>query len=602
MIRRLTALAATLVLVACTVPPRPATLDKAIVDEMNAAAAAKPKPPRDAAVEGALMPPLRLELPKVEGQALEPRFDLSVNNAPAQQVFLAIVSGTRYSMLLHPEVAGTISVNLKDATVREALDSLRELYGYEYRIEGTRIFVQSAALQTRVFRVNYLVGQRLGRSELRVISGSVSDAPATGTPGVAGSAAAAVPAAPAVPGGSQFTSRVTDSSRIQTSTRSDFWKDLEDTLKIIVGAEPGRSVVVNGQAGVIVVRGMPADMRNVEQYLRAIKLAVERQVMIEAKIVEVTLADAFQAGINWAAFPSKHAAFGVLGQSTTLGTTGTLSNPTLSATPSGRTITSGSAAGSILEQIAGGSTRNLPGAGLFGLAFQTSTFAALIEFLESQGSVQVLSSPRIATLNNQKAVLKVGTDQFFITNVSSGTTTTAGVVGGVTNTFPTLTLQPFFSGVALDITPQIDDGANVILHVHPSVSLVTQEERQINLGAVFGGEVTLPTARSSVSETDSVVKVADGNIVAIGGLMKVESADRRSGLPGTQDVPVANYLFGRRARVAAKTELVILIKPTIIQGETDPADLARARDRVLELGNPPLSVPRLPPSETKEGQ
>ncbi len=607
MIRPLTALATALALAACTVPPRPAVIDKAIVDELNAAAAAKPKPPRDAAVEGALLPPLRLELPKVEARELEARFDLSVNNAPAPQVFLAIVSGTRYSMLLHPEVAGTISVNLKDVTVREALDSLRELYGYEYRIEGTRIFVQSAALQTRVFRVNYLVGQRLGRSEVRVISGSVSDAPTTAAPGTPGATAAAQTAGgvaaagvPGAPGQAAGVARVTDSSRIQTSTRSDFWKDLEDTLKLIVGAEAGKHVVVNGQAGVIVVRGMPADMRHVEQYLRAIKLSVERQVMIEAKIVEVTLADAFQAGINWAAFPSKHASFGVLGQNTTLRTAGTLTNPNLTASPSTRTITSGSAAGSILEQIAGGTTANLPGAGLFGLAFQTSNFAALIEFLESQGSVQVLSSPRIATLNNQKAVLKVGTDQFFITNVSSGTTTTAGVVGGVTNTFPTLTLQPFFSGVALDITPQIDDSANVILHIHPSVSLVTQEERQINLGAVFGGEVTLPTARSSVSETDSVVKVADGNIVAIGGLMKVESADRRSGVPGTQDVPVLNYLLGRRARVAAKTELVILLKPTIIQGESDPADIARTRDRVLELGNPPLSVPGPLPSEKRE--
>jgi MSHA biogenesis protein MshL len=577
-------------LVACTIPPRPATLDKSIADELNAAAAAKPRPARDAAVEQALIPPLRLELPKAEGRALEPRFDLSVNNAPAQQVFLSIAAGTRYSMLLHPQVSGTISVNLKDVTVREALDSLRDLYGYEYRIEGTRIFVQSAALQTRVFRVNYLVGQRLGRSEVRVISGSVADAaPASGVAGVP-AGVPGVPGAPQQPGG---VARVTDSARIQTSTRSDFWKDLEDTLRIMLGAEHGRSVVVNPQAGVIVVRGMPDEMRSIEQYLRAIKLSVERQVMLEAKIVEVTLAEAYQAGVNWAAFPSGKAQFGVLGPNTALGTSGPLVSPNLTSDPLNRTIASSAVAGSVIPGVPGGS--------LFGLAFQTRNFAALLDFLEAQGSVQVLSSPRIATLNNQKAVLKVGTDEFFITNVQSGTTTTTSVVGGTTQSIPTLTLQPFFSGVALDITPQIDEASNVILHIHPSVSTVDQDDRRVNLGSLFG-DLTLPLARSTVSETDSIVKVGDSNIVAIGGLMKVEVNDRRQGLPGVQDVPGINNLFGSRNRLSVKKELVILIKPTIIQGETDVADISQARERVFELGNPVRSLPRLPPSEGKAAQ
>jgi len=577
-------------LVACTIPPRPATLDKSIVDELNAAAAAKPKPARDAAVEQALIPPLRLELPKAEGRALEPRFDLNVNNAPAQQVFLSIAAGTRYSMLLHPQVSGTISVNLKDVTVREALDSLRDLYGYEYRIEGTRIFVQSAALQTRVFRVNYLVGRRLGRSEVRVISGSVADAaPASGVAGVP-AGVPGVPGAPQQPGG---VARVTDSARIQTSTRSDFWKDLEDTLRIILGTEPGRSVVVNPQAGVIVVRGMPEDMRGIEQYLRAIKLSVERQVMLEAKIVEVTLAEAHQAGINWAAFPSGKAQFGVLGPNTSLSTTGQLVSPNLTSNPINRAIASSAVAGSVIPGVPGGS--------LFGLAFQTHNFAALLDFLEAQGSVQVLSSPRIATLNNQKAVLKVGTDEFFITNVQSGSTTTSAVVGGTTQSIPTLTLQPFFSGVALDITPQIDEASNVILHIHPSVSTVDQDDRRVNLGSLFG-DLTLPLARSTVSETDSIVKVGDSNIVAIGGLMKVDVNDRRQGLPGMQDVPGLNNVFGSRNRLSVKKELVILIKPTIVHGETDTVEISQARERVFELGNPIRSLPRLPPSEGKAVQ
>jgi MSHA biogenesis protein MshL len=252
----------------------------------------------------------------------------------------------------------------------------------------------------------------------------------------------------------------------------------------------------------------------------------------------------------------------------------------LTADPLNRAIASGSGVGSALPGVGGGS--------LFGLALQTGHFASLLQFLEGQGQVQVLSSPRIATLNNQKAVLKVGTDEFFVTNVQSGSATSA-VVGGTTTSFPTLTLQPFFSGVALDVTPQIDEAANVILHIHPSVSSVVQDDRRINLGSIFGGNITLPLARSTVSETDSIVKVADGNIVAIGGLMKVDVNDRRTGLPGVQDVPVVGQAFGSRSRLSNKKELVILIKPTIVQGETDPAELAQVRDRFIEFGAPQRS-------------
>lgn len=559
---------------ACAIPKNPSELHPSIYAEISAAAAVKPQPQRDAAVENALLPPLRLELPKVDARALEQRFDLSVNNAPATQVLLSIVSGTRYSMLVHPDVNGTISVNVKDVTVREALEALRELYGYEYRIEGNNIFVQAPSLQTRVFRVNYLAHQRLGRSELRVISGSVADVDENNGNGSGNNNSnrnnnSGTPGQP---------SRATDSSRIVTNTQSDFWRDLTETLRVVVGSEGGRSVVVNPQAGVIVVRGMPSDMRNVNEFLRAIKLSVERQIMLEAKIVEVTLSDAYQSGVNWAIFGG-NLSTGIVRPGTELGVTGTgpLRSNRITSTPSstldGNTIVSNN---NNLPSIVGGA--------LFGLAFQSKSFAALIEFLEGQGSVQVLSSPRIAALNNQKAVLKVGTDEFFITSIQSGSAATGGTGNNDgTNTFPTLTLQPFFSGVALDITPQIDETGNVILHIHPSVSNVTQDDRTINLGEIFG-QVNLPLARSSVSETDSIVRVADGNIVAIGGLMKVDLADRKSGLPGAQDLPLVGQLFGSRDRLVVKKELVILVKPTIINGETDQADLNNARNRILELG------------------
>src|SRR3972149_5880592 len=128
----------------------------------------------------ALLPPLRMELPQAQGKPIEGRFDLNVNNAPAREVFLSIVTGTRYSMLVHPEVSGSISVNLKDVSLSEALEAIREIYGYEYKIDGSRVYIQPAGMQTRVFQVNYLVGARQGRSDMRVTAGS-SGISTTGT-------------------------------------------------------------------------------------------------------------------------------------------------------------------------------------------------------------------------------------------------------------------------------------------------------------------------------------------------------------------------------------------------------------------------------------
>jgi len=130
-------------------------------------------------VYDALLPPMPAPTAPVDSAASEAKFDLAVNNTPAQQVFMAIVSGTRYSMLLHPDIEGNISLNLKDVTVFDALESIREMYGYEYKIDGTRIYIQPLGLQTRIFHVNYLTGQREGKSSLRVSSGSVSDNPSS---------------------------------------------------------------------------------------------------------------------------------------------------------------------------------------------------------------------------------------------------------------------------------------------------------------------------------------------------------------------------------------------------------------------------------------
>ncbi len=503
-------------------------------------------------VYDALLPPLPAATLPVDSAASEAKFDLSVNNTPAQQVFMAIVSGTRYSMLLHPDVTGSISLNLKDVTVFDALESIREMYGYEYKIDGTRIYIQPLGLQTRIFHVNYLTGQREGRSSLRVTSGSVSDSSTTTT----GSNNVATNTA----GGSTSL----DSSKVSMTSSADFWDELSKSLTAIVGTEKGRSVVISPMSGVIVVRAMSDEMKNVAAYLKASQISIERQVILEAKIVEVQLNESFQSGVNWGAIKSganSRLSVGQLATGATAATTGSITNGNLTSTPgTNLSVASALPAGAIAGSI-------------FGLAFQTSNFSALLNFLESQGDVHVLSSPRIATLNNQKAVLKVGTDEFFVTNVTNTTTT-----GTATTSTPSVTLQPFFSGIALDVTPRIDENDEIILHVHPSVSLVTTVNKTINVGGV-GGTLNLPLASSSVSETDSIVRAKDGQIVAIGGLMRQATYEDQSGLPG-----LPKSIFGQTTQTSQKRELVILIKPTVVNSEKDWSDdITRSRDRIKSM-------------------
>jgi MSHA biogenesis protein MshL len=540
---------------------------------LDSAIAAQPAAVKPQAVDQALLPPIVVEMPKVDGKPVETRFDLAVNNALASEVFMAIVSGTRYSMVVHPSIKERISVNLKDVTVPEALETIREMYGYEYKVQGTRILIQPVTLQTRIFQVNYLTGNRRGKSEIRVSSGAISDS--------AGQTQAGAVTAGTSP---TTTVKALESSRIETQSDGNFWADIVTSVRAIIGADGGRNVIVNAQSGLVLVRALPSELRQVDEFLHAMQGVVARQVMLEAKIIEVQLRDGFATGINWAAFrqgSNSRVAGGIISPSTNLSPQGRLQTFTARGAdgqvlPNSDLSSNPASPGDLISNVA------VPGT-VFGLALQTTNFAALLGFLETQGDLQVLSSPRIATLNNQKAVLKVGTDEFFVTNITTNQTTTTG--GAIQNS-PSITVQPFFSGIALDVTPQIDDNNQIILHIHPSVSQVIDKTKDINLGAA--GTFRLPLASSDIRETDTIVRVTNGNIVAIGGLMGETSERNRSGMPWAGDIPIVGHAFKNTNRRNAKTELVILLKPTVI--DSDDAwkqDLRDARTRLEEYQHAP---------------
>lgn len=547
------------------------------------------------AIDAALLPPVQVPLPTA-ARALEPRFDLAVVEAPAAQVFLALVDGSRYSMLLPPDLSGQLTLNLKNVTVLEALEVIRELYGYDFRVQGNRILVQPNTPQTRIFQVSYLASKRSGTSSTRVVSSnSTSSATSAGSsslPGMTGNSGGSV-------------NQAVETTNVFTGQSSDFWLELGvgiatalDCSYEITAAGPatgaagqgmmaqvlaqnisnvrcpeGRRFLMNKQSGVVMVRALPSELREVGELIKALQAGIERQVMLEAKLIEVELKDGFESGVNWAAFDSYgRQRWGV--------NANTDRAPFPSAPPlPGATLTGGTT----------GVLRSFPIPGALGLSFQTSDFASIIQFLETQGTVYVMSNPRIATLNNQKAVLKVGTDDYYVTRVTAGTTTNSG--SGDTTNPPNIEAQPFFSGIALDVTPQIDDNGMITLHIRPAVTEVSSKNLIVNLGEQ-AGTYTLPFASSRVKETDSIVRVRDGTIVAIGGLMSQEQSSGESKVPGFGDIPLLGHFFKQTNRGLRKREMVVLIKPTVIRDDADwQPDLEAVRGRLD--GFDPRKLPAL---------
>lgn len=499
-------------------------------------------------VRKALLPPIEINLPQGRATPLEPRFDLAVNNAAVRQVFLGIVEGTPYSMVLHPGVGGAVTLNLKNVTVPEVMSAIRHVYGYEYRREGNRFMIYGREMQTRLFPVNYLNVNRKGRSDTRVVSGG----------GQATSGAT---------GGSSGASSV----QVETQSLSDFWKDLQTTLTALVGAEGGRKVIVNPQVGVVIVRAMPEDMRLVEEFLGATHATVNRQVVLEAKIIEVELNDRFQAGINWSKISGNYTASQVGGGTGDLSTTG--------LTPVAGSLGTLRPGTGNFSPTSPGTLSNAFG-GVFTLAVTASDFTAFLELLKAQGEVQVLSSPRVATVNNQKAVIKIGSDGFFATGGTAGTSSTSTSSGSAGS----VTLASFFSGISLDVTPQIDEEKNILLHIHPSVSNVTQQDKTFTGLGADGKDLKLPLAFSAIQESDNVVRAQSGQIIIIGGLMKEGTTDENVSVPILGDIPILGNLFRHKKVTRVKKELIILLKPTVIEAGQDWNDALReSQERVKKI-------------------
>ncbi|EJE3288556.1 MULTISPECIES: pilus (MSHA type) biogenesis protein MshL [Vibrio] len=492
-------------------------------------------------VEADLMPNLDSNVASEQGTSK--RFRIQANSVDARSFFASLVKGTEYSVAIHPSVQGNITVNLSDVTLDEVLNVVQNMYGYDVVKSGKVIQIYPAGMRTVTIPVDYLQFKRSGRSLTSIVTGSVTSA---GTSNSGGSSDSSDSSDSNNGNNNDSSTTSTGGTRIETITESDFWPMLQQAVANLIGSGKGQSVVVTPQAGVITVRAFPDDIREVREFLGVSQERMQRQVILEAKILEVTLNDGYQQGINWSNL------------SASIGNSGSIVvNRPASALPPLDAI------GTLL----GGQTN---------VTISDGNFNAVLSFMSTQGDLNVLSSPRITAANNQKSVIKVGTDEYFVTELSSN----AGN-GENSNAVPEVELTPFFSGISLDVTPQIDNKGNVFLHVHPAVIEVTEEVKQLNLGGDFQN-IQLPLAKSSIRESDSVIRAKDGDVVVIGGLMKQQNRELVSKVPFLGDVPALGHLFRNVNNVTEKTELVILLKPTVVGVNSWQKELERSRDLLQE--------------------
>ncbi|MDY7829398.1 pilus (MSHA type) biogenesis protein MshL [Aeromonas caviae] len=499
---------------------------------------------------------LQLNRPQQPMTIPEKRMRIAAHDVDAVEFFGSLFKGSRYSVAVHPGVAGVISVELKDVTLQEALATVGDMYGFDVQRKGNVFHVYPAGLRTETIPVNYLMMARRGLSRTSVSTGGVTandnnngnnnnfdnGLNNSGNNNNQGNTA----------NGDNNTN--SNGTRIETESNNDYWTDLRDALQTLIGTGEGRAVITSPQAGLVTVRAYPKELKAVREFLDQSGEHLKRQVVLEARILEVSLNEGYEQGVDWSGLSASWDG----GKGITGG--GSLMDSPIASTPN-----------QIFRALGGGA----------GFTISDGNFNVAVSLLKTQGDVNTLSSPRVTATNNQKAVIKVGTDEYFVTNAST-TTTTSGTSAPIVT--PNVELTPFFSGIALDVTPQIDEQGKVLLHIHPSVIDTEEQSKTISVGTA--DPLVLPLAKSSIRESDTVVQANNGDIIVIGGLMKTDRQEIVSKVPLLGDIPWVGEAFTNRRESNRKVELVILLKPTVVEKDTWQKELQRSSE-LLDKWYPP---------------
>ncbi len=418
---------------------------------------------------------------------------------------------------LAPDVSGMVNVHLEDVPVAQALDALLSPAELGYEVVDGVLVVYKQGMVTRWVTFDYPVTQRVGRGELEVSASSGGESSSGG-----GS------------GGEQGSNK----SHVTSTASMSIWPEVMEALKVVVfkdlnevdmasGGEEnlaislrdaeGRTLVANPMASMVMVTAEWSRVNQVEQLLHRLEESLQRQVAIEVRIMEVYLDAETQTGINW----------DVLGLNSDIDGAGL------------HTFDSG-------DHIANE---------FFQFTLNSKHLSSVMEAISTSGDIKTVSTPKVTTLNNQKAVIRIVTENVFY----QSTVEPAVVANGVA-TEPVINYTPktYPVGVVLDVTPQVGQDRVITLNVHPTISDIVGTAESPN-------EDTAPIL--SIRELDTVGKVRDGETLVIAGLMSERNKKTRSGLPYLKDLPLLGYLFGKTSDQRVNIELVMLLTPVIMEGD-----------------------------------
>jgi MSHA biogenesis protein MshL len=521
-----------------------ATLPQREQSKLPSQTAKAPRPPAPPEELKELVIPQREEVRKPP----EKFYSFSAREADVQEVLLAFSRESDLNLVIDPELSGKVTIDLKRVTLREALDTVLSPLGWTYRIEEKFVKIIRPQMETRLFTVNYLSTKRSGRREIYASNGGGMQS------GVSVGQQAVV-----TTGGSRA-----GYSDLISVDEMDLWREIHRGLEAIVfgpseenekGNTPeeekknwsrvdakGRKLVIHKATGVIWVTDYPGNLNKIASFLELMEGNSQRQVTIQAKIMEVVLSDEFREGINWAVIQglprSTNLAWGLTDRA---GTTGF---------PGGQNgFLTGDSASPIGTP---GIFKVMPFGGIFsvGQAGVDVLLRDIVEAISEQGELKILSSPTISTLNNQKAIIRVvNQDVFFVTGAVATQST-------VTQTIQPMTIDV---GIILDVTPQISEDGNILMNIHPSITDKNGEKPSPD------GKTTFPLV--SVRETDTTVRVRDGQTIIIAGLMQERKEQTKIGVPGLQSLPLLGGMFRYQRETKRNIELVIMITPTLQAGK-----------------------------------
>ena len=420
------------------------------------------------------------------------QFSFRVQNMRFVDALALFAKANNLNIVTSPEVTGVVTVDFRGLPLEKAMAALLEAHGYYWEEDNGLIFVRR--WQTKFFTLDYLrlIRGGTGRSEAHVASGATGNGRRNGS------------------------GQNTDTIALEQKDHIEFWQELETQMRALLSKQ-GR-LVVNRLSGTIQVTDLSQRVREIEQFLALLQRSLYRQVEIEARIYEVTLKDDFSLGINWDKI-NFHGAAGttVLSNIVTAPLGGFLSSP--------QTAT---------------------------VRFDDGSFDVILEALKEQGEVKVVSQPRIVTLNNQPALIKVATDEsFFTQTISQGS---AGTGNLITEQVRTITV-----GLVLSVTPQISEEGWVMLDMTPITSSLRETRTSPQ------GTATAPVL--DIKQASVLVRVKDGATAVVAGLIQDTVSDTERTVPILGDIPGLGYLFKGTFQTTRKSELVIFITPKIIRAE-----------------------------------